>query len=304
MPKVQANGIDIEYDVFGNRDEEALLLISGLGTQMIRWNETFCQMLAAQGFYVIRCDNRDTGLSSYFDSASMPDLAAIAGAVARGEAPNVTYTLLDMARDAIGLLDALGIERAHVLGRSMGGMIAQLLASEYPERVLSLASMMSSTGNRGLPQASPGVMAAMTSPAPNPIDDEPAYLAHGLAFARVLAGPGYPLDESAQCDQSLAELQRAYHPSGFWRHIAAVAATGDLRPRLANISAPSLVLHGTDDLLVPPEAGKDTAAHIPDAQLLLIEGMGHDFPPALFGLVAQAIANNARRVSPAESCCA
>lgn len=296
MPKIKANGIEIEYDCFGNNDAEAVLLISGLGTQMIRWSETFCQILAEQGYRVIRFDNRDAGLSTHFDSASMPDLAAIADAVSRGETPNVPYTLFDMANDAVGLLDSLMIKRAHVVGRSMGGMIAQLLASKHAERVLSLVSIMSSTGNRDLPQASPAVMAAMTSPAPHPLKDEQGYLTHCVAFSQVIAGRGYPFDESAQRDQALAEVKRAYNPSGFWRHIAAIAATGDLRSRLANISAPTLVLHGSDDPLVPPEAGKDTAANIKGAELLIVEGMGHDFPPSLFGFVAGVIADNARRM--------
>jgi pimeloyl-ACP methyl ester carboxylesterase len=156
--------------------------------------------------------------------------------------------------------------------------------------------MMSSTGNRNLPQAKPAVMAAMTTPAPHPLEDEPGYLAHCVAFSQVIAGRGYPFDASAQRDQALAEVKRAYNPGGFWRHIAAIAATGDLRSRLANIRAPTLVLHGSDDPLVPPEAGKDTAAHIQGAELRIVEGMGHDFPPSQFGLVARAIADNAHRV--------
>ena len=297
MPKIKANGIEIEYDCFGNNEAEAVLLISGLGTQMIRWSETFCQLLANQGYRVIRFDNRDAGLSTHFDSASMPDLVAIADAVSRGETPDVAYTLFDMAKDTIGLLDALKIKRAHVVGRSMGGMIAQLLASEHAERVLSLVCIMSSTGNRDLPQASPAVMAAMTSPAPHPFKDEQGYLAHCVAFSKVIAGRGYPFDQSAQRDQALAEVKRAYNPGGFWRHIAAIAATGDLRLRLAKISAPTLVLHGSDDPLVPPESGQDIAANIKEAKLVIVGGMGHDFPPSLFGFVADAIADNAHRMS-------
>ena len=302
MPKIKANGIEIEYDCFGNNEAEAVLLISGLGTQMTRWSETFCQIVAEQGYRVIRFDNRDAGLSTHFDSASVPDLAAIADAVSRGEKPNVPYTLFDMANDAVALLDALRIKRAHVVGRSMGGMIAQLLASEHSGRVLSLVSMMSSTGNRGLPQASPAVMAAMTAPAPHPLQDEHGYLAHCVAFSQVIAGRGYPFDASAQRDQVLAELKRAYNPGGFWRHIAAIAATGDLRARLANITAPTLVLHGADDPLVPPEAGTDTAANIKGAELRIVEGMGHDLPPSLLGFVANVITDNARRMSSPLNC--
>ncbi|MFJ2990499.1 alpha/beta fold hydrolase [Collimonas sp. NPDC087041] len=296
MPKTTANGIEIEYDCFGNTDAEAVLLISGMGTQMIRWSETFCKILANQGFHVIRFDNRDAGLSTHFDSASMPDFAAIVEAVSRGETPHVPYTLFDMANDAVGLLDSLMIKRAHLVGRSMGGMIAQLVASEHAERVLSLASIMSSTGNRDLPQASPAVMAAMTSPAPHPLKDEPGYLTHCVAFSQLIAGRGYPFDESAQRDQALAEVKRAYNPSGFWRQIAAIAAAGDLRSRLANITAPALVLHGSDDPLVPPAAGEDTAANIKGAKLLIVEGMGHDLPPSLFEFMAGAIADNTRRM--------
>ncbi len=295
MPNTTANGIEIAYDCFGRADGEAVLLISGLGTQMIRWSETFCEILVDHGYRVIRFDNRDAGLSTHFDSASMPDLAAIADTVSRGEAPDAPYTLFDMANDAVGLLDALMIKRAHVVGRSMGGMIAQLVASEHAERVLSLTCIMSSTGNRDLPQASPEVMAAMTSPAPHPLKDEQGYLAHCVAFAKVIAGRGYPFDESAHRELALAELKRAYNPSGFWRHIAAIAATGDLRSRLANISAPTLVLHGADDPLVSPQAGTDTAANIKGAELLIVAGMGHDFPPSLFGLVAGVIAENMQR---------
>jgi len=302
MPKTKTNGIEIEYDCFGDHEAEAVLLISGLGTQMIRWSESFCQLLANQGYRVIRFDNRDAGLSTHFDNASVPDFSAIVDAVSRGETPEVPFTLFDMAKDAVGLLDALKIRKAHVVGRSMGGMIAQLLASEHADRVLSLVSMMSSTGNRDLPQASPAVMAAMTSPAPHPLKDEQGYLAHCVAFSQVIAGRGYPFDESAQRDQALAEVKRAYNPSGFWRHIAAIAATGDLRSRLANISAPTLVLHGSDDPLVPPEAGKDTAANIKGAELLIVEGMGHDFPPSLFGFVAGVIADNARHMFNPVNC--
>jgi len=294
MPKTKSNGIEIEYDCFGKNDAEAILLISGLGTQMIRWSETFCQMLAEQGYRVIRFDNRDTGLSTHFDTAPIPDFTAIAKAVSRGEMPSVPYTLFDMVSDTVGLLGKLKINRAHVVGRSMGGMIAQLLASEHPERVLSLVSIMSSTGNPNLPQASPEVMAAMTSPAPHPVQDEQGYLAHCIALSQAIAGRGYPFDESAQRDQALVEVKRAYNPTGFLRQIAAIAATGDLRAHLATITAPTLVLHGADDPLVPVDAGRDTAANIQGAELLIVEGMGHDLPPAMFGNVVRAITDNAR----------
>jgi pimeloyl-ACP methyl ester carboxylesterase len=293
MPTTTANGIDITYDCFGARDAEAVLLVSGLATQMTHWSVPFCRMLAERGYYVIRFDNRDAGLSTRFDGAPLPDLRTLAAAAARGEVPDVPYTLSDMAGDAAGLLDALGIARAHVVGRSMGGMIAQLLASAHPGRVLSLVSIMSSTGNPGLPQPSPAVMVALTAPAPDAMRDAPGYVAHCLDFVRMLAGSAYPFDAATARAQVLADMARTHRPAGLLRHIGAIAASGDLRPRLGRIAVPTLVLHGSDDRLVPPQAGRDTAAHIPGAVLRIINGMGHALPPALFPYVVSAIAGNA-----------
>jgi pimeloyl-ACP methyl ester carboxylesterase len=198
VTKTKANGIAIEYDSFGSEEAEAILLISGLGVQMIRWTVPFCETLAAQGYRVIRFDNRDVGLSTHFDDAPVPELVTVVSALARGEQPNVPYTLYDMANDAVGLLDALEIERAHIVGRSMGGMIAQLVASEHPHRILSLTSIMSSTGNPGLPPATPEAMAMLTQRAPHPSEDEEGFLAHSIALARAIGSPGYPFDETAQ----------------------------------------------------------------------------------------------------------
>jgi pimeloyl-ACP methyl ester carboxylesterase len=295
MPKAEANGIAIEYDGFGSEDAEPLLLISGLGVQMIRWTAGFCEMLAARDFRVIRFDNRDAGLSSHLNDAVVPELAALARALQRGERPEVPYTLDDMADDAVGLLDALGIERAHIVGRSMGGMIAQLVASRYPSRTLSLASIMSSTGNPGLPPPAPEAMAMATRRAPDPSHDEEGFIAHNIAFARAIASPFHRFDEAAQRTQTLAELRRAYNPAGFGRQLAAMAASGDLRARLNTIAVPTLVVHGANDPLMPLAGGRDTAANIRGAELLVIEGMGHDLPPELYQTVTSAIAANARR---------
>ncbi|OWJ66180.1 alpha/beta fold hydrolase [Inquilinus limosus] len=293
MPQLRANGLTLEYDSVG--EGPAILLISGLGVPMTRWAEPFREILAAQGFRVIRFDNRDVGLSTHLHGAPVPDFAALAAAVARGERPAVPYTLDDMAADTIGLLDALGIERAHLAGRSMGGMIVQLVAAGHPRRVLSLAAIMSSTGNPALPRAAPQVMAAMARPAPDPAVDEAGFLAHSVAFARLIAGPGFPFDETTHRAQALAEARRSRDPAGFARQIAAIAVTGDLRPRLAAITAPTLVVHGADDPLVPAAAGRDIAAGIADAELMIVEGMGHDLPPALHSPVADAILRNIRR---------
>jgi len=293
MPNVKANGIAIEYDSLGAKDAEPMLLISGLGVQMIRWTIPFCQRLAAHGYRVIRFDNRDVGLSTHFHNAPIPDVAAVANAVARGAQPEVPYSLYDMANDAVGLLDALEIERAHIVGRSMGGMIAQLIASEHPHRTLSLTSIMSSTGNPDLQAAAPEVMAVLMRRAPHPREDEEGFLAHSLAFSRAIASPGYPFDEAAQRAQALAEIKRAYNPAGFGRQIAAIAATGDRRCRLNTITTPTLVIHGANDLLIPVAGGMDTAAHISGATLQVIEGMGHELPPALYEDIAHAIVCNA-----------
>ena len=295
MPKLRANQITIEFDSFGPADAEPILLISGLGTQMIRWSAPFCTALVSHGYRVIRFDNRDAGLSTHFDEAPIPDLACVAQVLARGGRPTVPYTLFDMANDAIGLLDGLSIDRAHIVGRSMGGMIAQLVASEYPHRTRSLTSIMSGSGNPANPPPAPQVMALLTRRPPHPHEDEAGFLAHRTAFARLISGRGSPFDEAAQRSEALAEVRRSHDPAGFNRQIAAIAATGDIRKRLAKISAPTLVVHGSDDPLIAPDAGKDTAASIKDAELLMLDGMGHEIPPLLDETIAAAIAGNARR---------
>jgi pimeloyl-ACP methyl ester carboxylesterase len=297
MSKAEANGIVIEHDSFGSRDAEPIVLISGLGVQMIRWTVPFCEMLAAQGYWVIRFDNRDVGLSTHFHNAPIPEIAAVVSALAQGGRPHIPYTLYDMVDDAVGLLDALKIKRAHFVGRSMGGMIAQMVVSEHPHRALSLTSIMSSTGNPGLPQPTPEVMEMLIKRAPHPLEDEEGFLTQSIAFSRMISGPGYPFDEAMQRDQALAEVKRAYNPAGFARQIAALVAAGDLRVRLREISAPTLVMHGANDPLIPPAGGQDTASNIKGAELRIIDGMGHDLPPELYEDVTSAIAGNARRAS-------
>jgi pimeloyl-ACP methyl ester carboxylesterase len=295
MTIVKANDVELTCDSFGEEADEPLLLIAGLGTQMIRWTVPFCEALARCGYRVIRFDNRDSGRSTHFHHCATPDFAAMAAALRAGQLPDVPYTLQDMAADAIGLLDALAIDRAHVVGRSMGGMIAQIIASEHPERVLSLTSIMSSSGNPMLPQAAPDAMAMMMRPAPDPVSDEAGFIAHKLAFARRIAGSGHAFDEQANRLLILEETRRAYDPGGSGRQIAAMAVTGDRRSRLATITAPTLVIHGADDPLFLPACGRDTAASIPNADLMLIDGMGHDLPPALYRAIVEAIDRTASR---------
>jgi pimeloyl-ACP methyl ester carboxylesterase len=294
MAEARANGITITWDSFGADDAPPVLLIMGLGAQMTRWAPAFCETIAAKGFRVIRFDNRDAGLSTHLIEAGAPDLAAVAAAVREGRKPDVPYTLSDMAADAAGLLDALGIERAHIVGASMGGMIAQHVAAEHPHRTLSLTSIMSTTGNPELPRATPEAMAVLSNRPPHPSDEE-AYLKHSVASARVTGSPAYPADEAVLRANLLADVKRCYEPTGFARQWAAVTASGDWRAKLKSITAPTVVVHGEDDPLVPVTGGRDTAANIAGAELLVIPGMGHDVPPALYETLAQAIARVAER---------
>ncbi len=231
----------------------------------------------------------------HFSEYTMPDFSSLIATLMAGQRSDVPYSLYDMAADAIGLLDVLSIDRAHIVGRSMGGMIAQIMASEYPARVLSLTSIMSSTGNPALPTAAPDVMAMMMRQPPDPLSDEAGFLEHNVSFARRISGPGLPFDEEAHRLLIREELRRAHNSGGIVRQIAAIAVTGDLRARLTTIAVPTLIIHGADDPLILPACGKDTAASIPNAELMLIDGMGHDLPPARYEMVVKAIDQIARR---------
>ncbi|WP_237151861.1 alpha/beta fold hydrolase [Oryzibacter oryziterrae] len=297
MKLSKINAVELAWDSFGREEDPAILLIAGLGTQMIRWAEPFCGYLAGLGYRVIRFDNRDAGASTHFGAAPPLDLGQLVSDLSAGRRPQLPYSLADMADDAIGLLDALDIRQAHVVGRSMGGMIAQILASEHAERVLSLTSIMSSTGNPDLPQATPEVMAMMMRPAPDPATDPDGFLAVRLAFARCIAGSGFPFDVALHRDLLLEEARRGHDPSGVVRQIGAMVTAGDRRNRLAAILAPTLVIHGTDDPLIPPACGEDTARSIPGSTYLPIEGMGHDIPEGAYRTVADGIDANARRAA-------
>ncbi|MBN8874692.1 MAG: alpha/beta hydrolase [Rhodospirillales bacterium] len=289
MNITKVNGIELAWDCFGAVDAQAILLIAGLGTQMIRWSRPFCEGLAASGHRVIRFDNRDAGCSTHLTAMGAPDFGALASVLMAGGRPEVPYTLHQMAEDAIGLLDAIGVARAHVVGRSMGGMIAQVMASDHADRVISLTSMMSSTGNPALPQAAPDVLAMMMRPAPDPIEDLEGYLTVRLGFARRIAGRRHPFDETAHRAVLLDEVRRGHDPSGVARQLAAMSVAGDRRARLATVKVPTLVIHGTDDPLILPACGEDTARAIPDAVYLPIEGMGHDLPREYEQTVIEAI---------------
>jgi len=280
MPHVKANGLDVYYESHGPDDAEPILLIMGLGAQMTRWSPEFIAALTGAGHRVIAFDNRDIGLTEKLDAAGAPDMPAIFKAIGEGRTPPVAYTLDEMAADAAGLLEALGVERAHIVGASMGGMIAQLVAADHPHRTLSLTSIMSTTGNPELPRAKPEAMARLNTPAPDPTKDLEAYLASAVEGAKVMAGT-YPVDEGQVRALSLSDFHRSYYPVGFQRQYVGILASPDRRPKLKTIKAPTVVIHGADDPLVPVEGGRDTAANIPGAELRIVPGVGHEMPPAV-----------------------
>jgi pimeloyl-ACP methyl ester carboxylesterase len=289
-----ANGMRLCYETFGNPADPPLLLIMGLATQMIVWDDDFCTQLAARGFRVIRFDNRDIGLSTKLERARTPSFPEMMLAQVTGLRFRVPYTLRDMAADTVGLLDALGIERAHVVGASMGGAIAQEIAILYPGRVQTLTSIMSSTGDPKLPRPKPRAMAVLAKKVPH---DRAGYVREYVATWRVLAADHFPFDAARTARQGEAGYDRGINPPGAARQLLAIIASGNRKKALAKVRIPTLVIHGTEDPLIPFEAGLDTAKTIPGAQLLLIEGMGHSFPREVWPRIIDAIAQHASRHS-------
>lgn len=279
MAKLISNNLALEYETFGDPSDPTVFLIAGLGFQLIDWPEAFCTAIAAENFHVVRFDNRDIGLSQKLDEKGLPDLARIMKQLQVGEAPTVPYHLSDMAADLAGLMDGLGIDTAHMVGMSMGGMIAQLMAIFYPERLYSLTSIMSSSGNRHLPPSTPAATSVlMSAPASQSIDDVVEF---GLEVNDVIGSPGYRWDRAALKDHIRSCVTRSYSPAGYLRQYAAVMASNPRVSELPGVTAPTLVIHGKDDPLIPHAAGEDTARLIPNAKLELVDGMGHDLSPAL-----------------------
>ncbi len=292
MPQITANGIKIEYETFGDPAHPPMLLIMGLGAQLTLWPIELVEALVTRGYYVIRFDNRDIGLSQHFDAAGKPNMLRVIATRLFGVRPRLAYHLSDMAADAVGLLDALKIDSAHIVGASMGGMIAQLVAASYPERTRSLTSIMSTTGNRAVPRAAPEAMAVLTD---RPLSADLAIVVDfGVKAAQVIGSPAYPAPEAWLRERIERDFRRSFHPVGALRQMAAIMADGDRRERLRAITAPTLVIHGEADPLVPVEGGRDTAASIKGARLHLIPGMGHNLPLELVEEVSEAIAGNAR----------
>lgn len=289
---VKANGLQLAYDEFGSVGDPAIVLIMGLGTQMIGWPVAFCEKLAVEGFRVIRFDNRDIGLSQKLDDSGRPSLIRVALRKKLGLANRVPYRLHDMAADTTGLMDGLGIEAAHLVGISMGGMIAQTVAGYFPSRTLSLTSIMSTSGRSSLPSASIKVTRQVFKPVGD--EDEEAFLARATKTWQLIGSPGYPVSEVALQEKILASYRRSYYPAGAARQAVAIVASGDRVDLLKRIDTPTLVLHGKDDALVPVACGIDTAKHIKNARLELIDGMGHNLPEPLLPQFAQLIAEHAR----------
>lgn len=295
MAMASANGIEIAYEVSGPEDGYPLLMIHGLGAQLVRWPPAFCALLEQVGFRLIRIDNRDVGLSTHLWNTPVPDLAEVERATSEGRAPDIPYTLSDMASDAACLLDALGIDAAHVLGVSLGGMITQLMAIDHPTRVLSATIMMSQNGNPDIPGPNPEAMAILATPAPDPAADREGFLAHQVYLNQALGSPIYPTPEEELRELSALAADRAFDPAGAGRQLAAARAIADLRPALRQLRVPALVIHGADDPLISHANGQDIADAIPGAWFLKIKGMGHDLPAELFDLFEKAISANCAR---------
>ena len=283
---VQANGIELAYDTFGDASAAPLLLIMGLACQMIAWDDDFCSMLAARGHWVIRFDNRDVGLSTKLNQFGVPDISALFAQSIGGGRVRAPYTLRDMADDTVGLLDALGLASAHIVGASMGGAIAQLVAIHHGSRVRTLTSIMATSGAIDLPPPTPAAMAAVLTPTPTVRE---AYIERYRQTWKVLRGAGFDLDDERDFDRAVRQHIRGIHPAGAARQLAAIIASGSRKPQLASLGAPTLVIHGKEDPLVPMACGIDVARTVPGARQFLIEGMGHALPISMWPRIVGAI---------------
>ncbi len=290
MPIAPSNGIELYYETHGDPADPALLLVNGYSSQLLQWGEGFREELAARNRFVISFDNRDTGLSTHLDGVPV-DLPAVLAAVAGdGEMPAVPYDLSTFAADAVGLLDHLGIEAAHIAGSSMGGMIVQQLAIEHPGRVLSMTSIMSTTSEPDYSVSTPEAMAALTGEQPTERD---AYIAESVERSAVFSSTRY-FDRAEAAKKTAAAYDRAFYPEGMVRQMAAVRASGHRAIQLRQLDTPTLVIHGRDDTLILPVGGERTAELIPGANLLLLHDMGHDLPRPLWPLIVDAMISHTR----------
>jgi pimeloyl-ACP methyl ester carboxylesterase len=283
MPRAHGNGVELEYETVGDPAGRPLLLVQGLGAQLTSIEDGLCQELASRGFLVVRYDNRDVGLSTWFDHARPVNLAAIYG----GDHASLAYTLEDMADDAVAVLDAAGVRSAHVAGISLGGMIAQLLATRHPDRVRSLASIMSTTGDRAVGQPTGEAASILVAPMPS---DREGFIEQAVVNATAIgSGTAYPFDAEAVRRGAARGYDRAYHPRGTGRQFAAILAAGDRTPALGTIRVPTLVVHGEQDQVIGVSGGEATAAAIGGARLLRVPGLGHELPPGFWPVLADAL---------------
>jgi pimeloyl-ACP methyl ester carboxylesterase len=287
--RLNVGEVELVYETIGDPADPALLLVMGLGMQLIHWDLEFCEGLAERGFRVIRFDNRDAGLSTKIDAPAPNVMRAMTGLPIR--AP---YLLDDMANDSFGLLDQLGIDRAHVTGVSMGGMIAQTMAIRRPERVLSLGSMLSTTGERRVGTPKLRVWSVLMRRAPQHRD---AYIEYFVRVFKLIGSPAYPVDEALMRERAAATYDRCHHPAGTARQLAAILASGSRTAALRRLNVPTVVIHGRDDPLVPFRAGQATARAIPGAELVGVPGMGHDLPRELWPRFTDALTKNAERAA-------
>jgi pimeloyl-ACP methyl ester carboxylesterase len=290
MPRAAVpTGVELEYETFGRPDDPTLLLVMGFTAQLIAWDAAFCERFADAGFHVVRFDNRDCGLSTHLDGQRADPQAVMTAHLSGADLPPVPYTLSDMAADAVGLLDVLGIDRAHVLGASMGGMIVQTMAIEHPHRLHSMVSVMSSPGDLSVGKPTPEALTALLSPPPA---DRDAYIdaaERSLVWASRKYGDPQRLRTNAA-----AAYDRAFYPEGATRQLSAIYASGDRSAALREVDVPTLVLHGRDDTLIAPDGGERTAELIPGAHLLMLADMGHDLPEPLWPLIVAAVVEHAR----------
>jgi len=275
MANITANGIQIEYENFGNRSNSALILINGLGSQMISWDIPLCEKLANAGHYIIKFDNRDVGLSTKTEEAGVPDIMEALGKLMEGKSIDTPYTLDDMADDTVGLMDALNIEKAHICGTSMGAAICQTVGIKHPSRVLSLTTIFGTTGNPELPQAKPEVLQAIMTP---PVEGRDAFVEQKVNGLKIIKGSKFPFDEEWHQNLAMSEYDRCFYPEGGAQQFLGMLAHGNRKPALTKVTAPTLVIHGKEDPLIPVEGGIDIADAIPNAELMLIDGFGHELP--------------------------
>jgi pimeloyl-ACP methyl ester carboxylesterase len=295
MPYVSANNIRIEYETFGNNSAQPLILIIGLGCQMLCWDEELCEQLSEKGLYVIRFDNRDVGLSTKLEDAGIPNIMETIGAILQRKEIKAPYTLDDMADDTVGLMDALGIQKAHICGISMGAAIAQTVAIRHPRRVSTLISIYGGTGNPNLPQPKPEALDFFISPAP---EEREAFIEYFVKGWKMAAGTGSSFDEKWHRKMAARSYDRAFYPQGQVRQLVAILAHGNRKRALVSVAAPTLVIHGTVDPIMPLEGGKDTAEAIPGADLLIIDGLGHGLPHGeAWPQIVDAIAMHIKKAS-------